>query len=613
MRNRFFRIAAGFFPLLLLLSGIRLLSVFSASAADAQIAGYAEEIVLAQSGGTDVQAWLDGVLTPNAGQSSADFYVMAIAAQGGYDLSGYGAALQAAIPANTSASATSKERMALALLACTQPAPAICTDLLEANAEKLGVMSRVFGLHLCSNGISSKTVTNSTLIASLLSLQCEDGGWSVSGGRGDPDVTAMVMQALAPYRTDAAVQAAVGRGVTFLSEKQLQSGAFQSYGTENAESTAQVWIALSCMGVDALHDARFLKNGNSLLDGLLQFRVSAGAYAHSAGGSANASATMQVYLALTAAQCPHSFYLFHDASPVMTQAVQTTGTSAVQTTAATVSAGASQAVGTQTVSAGQSIPPQTAAADSGVQTSAGTQAYTTAFAAETSLSAETETTAQEMTVTVTETADRTTVQTELLTTAPSAAEQTGSKYPYRIPLTAAAGVLFLGIAAVCIVRGKRSAKTYLTIIAGFGIVTAGIWLIRFETPAQYYQTETRTGGTVTMEIRCDVILGLEGSERFPADGIIMQKTEFSIDEGETALALLYDAVRAYQLQVEVDGVSGDVVETAYVRGIASLYEFDFGDLSGWTYTVNGERPPVGCGAYTLSDGDAVAWIYTVNL
>ena len=75
----------------------------------------------------------------------------------------------------------------------------------------------------------------------------------------------------------------------------------------------------------------------------------------------------------------------------------------------------------------------------------------------------------------------------------------------------------------------------------------------------------------------------------------------------------YDAVKTYGLQIEVDGVSGDVVDNAYVRGIASLYEFDFGDLSGWTYTVNGTRPAVGAGACPLENGDVIVWEYTVNL
>ncbi|MBR6717951.1 MAG: DUF4430 domain-containing protein [Oscillospiraceae bacterium] len=116
-----------------------------------------------------------------------------------------------------------------------------------------------------------------------------------------------------------------------------------------------------------------------------------------------------------------------------------------------------------------------------------------------------------------------------------------------------------------------------------------------------------------MAIRCDVICGLPGSEAYPADGVIMPLTEFSIAPEESALDLLYDAVRTYTLQVEVDGISGETVETAYVRGIASLYEFDFGDLSGWTYTVNGVRPSVGCDACTLHDGDCVVWEYTVDL
>ena len=49
---------------------------------------------------------------------------------------------------------------------------------------------------------------------------------------------------------------------------------------------------------------------------------------------------------------------------------------------------------------------------------------------------------------------------------------------------------------------------------------------------------------------------------------------------------------------------------AYVAGIQYLYEFDFGDLSGWVYHVNGVSPDVGCGAYALADGDRIEWLYT---
>ena len=54
-------------------------------------------------------------------------------------------------------------------------------------------------------------------------------------------------------------------------------------------------------------------------------------------------------------------------------------------------------------------------------------------------------------------------------------------------------------------------------------------------------------------------------------------------------------------------------EMVYISGINYLYEFDFGDLSGWVYHVNGVSPSVGCGEYKLSDGDRIEWLYTCNL
>ena len=43
------------------------------------------------------------------------------------------------------------------------------------------------------------------------------------------------------------------------------------------------------------------------------------------------------------------------------------------------------------------------------------------------------------------------------------------------------------------------------------------------------------------------------------------------------------------------------------------YEYDFGDLSGWVYHVNGISPSRGCGDYVLSDGDRIEWLYTCEL
>jgi len=595
MTNRISKTAAGSLALAFCLSSLRLLFSFSAQAYDDSIPAYAGEIMQTVSGG-DVQAWLDNALPAQVGLSSPDWYTIALAGRGGYDFSAYSAALQSHIELTEIPSGTTRERMALALCACEPAAPAVCGELLDSSAGTLGIMSWIFALHLLNNGVPSAQYTVHGIAEILLEQQAPDGGWSLAGDRGDPDVTAMTVQALAPYRDTEAVGAAIGHALDYLADTQLSSGAYMSFGTENPESAAQVWAALSALGIDALADERFIKDGHTLLDGILQFRIGEGQYAHTLGGDANNMATVQVYLALTAAELQQSggnLYLLHGASPQWDAPAETV-------TEPPAHPATDAAAETHTAAGTSSESTQTRPSDT-------TAVRTTAATSKTDKSAS---------ISTTTTAVLTAAAAEIVhTTAPPADPRSDTeKYPYRIPLTAAAAAIFGVSALIFAVRKNRSAKTYLTLAGGFCIVIALVWCIKIESPDRYYQSEMKTGGgNVTMSIRCDSILGMAGSERFPADGCIMPLTEFSIAEGENALDLLYDAVKAYTLQIEVDGVSGDVVETAYVRGIASLYEFDFGDLSGWTYEVNGERPPVGCGAYTLHDGDRVDWVYTVQL
>ena len=608
MRNNRLRTpAAGCFALILILSSVRLL--LPVRAADT-VSEAAAEILTAQCEGQTLQEWLDGTLTDGAGNGAAEWYVMALRASGKrLDYTDYRRALEQKLDSGSFFSATAKQRCALALIAASDgEIPARCETLLRESLGKQGLMSQVFGLHLINQGVPCET-GSAEVVAELLSAQLADGGWTLSGSFSDPDVTAMTVQALAPYRQQTAVGKAVSRAVERLSEKQLESGGFSSYGNENPESAAQVWIALAALDISPLTDARFVRNGHTLLDAIGQFSRGNGQYAHLLSGPANPAATQQVFLALTAEQCRQAgrYFYLPDGFRAKTESAVTVQTTASHSTAS--SAAQTRTTPQQTAvtgtSAGSTASEQTgatASASADADTETGTDAGETAASV----------TAQTVTEQTAETG-RTHSSAASAQIAPQG-EQTGPRYPYRIPLTAGIGIVFVGFAAFFFFRGNRSAKTYLTLLGICGALTAGVWLIRVESPDSYYQPQARGGGgSVTMEIRCDVILGLDGSERFPADGVILPETVFDIDENENALTLLYDAVRAYSLQIEVDGVSGDVVETAYVRGIASLYEFDFGDLSGWTYLVNGERPSVGCGAFTLHDGDRVVWAYTVSL
>lgn len=143
-------------------------------------------------------------------------------------------------------------------------------------------------------------VTRDGLVAYILAQQLSDGGWALSGTSADPDVTAMALQALAPYRTgDETVNAAVDKGVQLLSDMQLFDGGYSSWGTLNSESCAQVLIALATLGIDPVSDSRFVKNGLTVLDALLAYAVSGG-FRHTVDGEADAIATEQALCALTA-------------------------------------------------------------------------------------------------------------------------------------------------------------------------------------------------------------------------------------------------------------------------------------------------------------------------
>lgn len=144
-------------------------------------------------------------------------------------------------------------------------------------------------------------VTREKLIQVILDAQLNDGGWGLSADKADPDMTAMAIQALAPYcKTNETVKAAVDKALEALSALQCSDGGFDSWGTVNSESCAQVIVALTALGIDPTADSRFVKNGHTVLDALAGFYVTGGGFRHTAGGERNDMATEQGYYALAA-------------------------------------------------------------------------------------------------------------------------------------------------------------------------------------------------------------------------------------------------------------------------------------------------------------------------
>lgn len=135
------------------------------------------------------------------------------------------------------------------------------------------------------------------ILDKIVSSQNTDGGFSLSKGESDIDITAMALQAIAPYYNDFSrddVRKSVDKAVEYLSGKQDSSGTFGS-----AEADSQVVIALCSLGIDPEADSRFVKNAD-LLTALLSYQNSDGGFSHEKGGDSDELATGQALCALAA-------------------------------------------------------------------------------------------------------------------------------------------------------------------------------------------------------------------------------------------------------------------------------------------------------------------------
>ncbi len=152
------------------------------------------------------------------------------------------------------------------------------------------------------NAGAATQATRQMYVERILECQLEDGGWSLQGSGGaDPDLTGMALQALAKYRAQPAVERAVERALTCLSALQQQDGGYSSWGSANSESCAQVLVALCELGI-SLEDARFVKDGHTVLSALLTYYRPGSGFLHTAeGGGSSLMATEQGLYALAAA------------------------------------------------------------------------------------------------------------------------------------------------------------------------------------------------------------------------------------------------------------------------------------------------------------------------
>ena len=529
--------AAGFFP---------------AVAYGCEAKQYSEGIIeynLQKTSADSVQEWIDRELTRDAGEGS-EWYIIALSNHGNYDFSAYNIALNNYLSENEVGSASSRLKYALTYIAINDKTNPYIDKVLNNSIGNQGIMSLVFGLHLLNNGYICDYYTVNELIDELISLQLSDGGWSITGEHGDVDVTAMTVQALAVHcNRNPAVKATVDAALDFLSARQLENGGYSAYGVENPESAAQVIIALSSLGIDVCADDRFIKNGNTVFDGISSFLLTDGSFCHKEGGLSEATSTVQVLCASVSYENMKNgklpFYIFHqdkNISKETTTNAITTDTTLIQIT----------------------LPESTSTI-------------------ETSILVENSP----------ETINTTLLESDTTKTNTSEADKGKTDSIHFIIISVCVVSTFI---CALIFAAKKYKLIVPLIIATVSIIALFIGISGND--------KTDTIGEVTISINCAVIKN-EYKDYIPENGVILEETEMEIEYGDTVYDVLAEVCKKNNILFSSN--------MGYIEGINNIYEMDFGKSSGWIYFVNGESPSVGCGNYKLSDGDKILWCYTRDL
>ncbi|MFA6827328.1 MAG: prenyltransferase/squalene oxidase repeat-containing protein [Bacilli bacterium] len=165
--------------------------------------------------------------------------------------------------------------------------------------EKQGINSYVFAL-IALDSFGFKEIDNNdyhsrkSLIENIISFELDGGGFAYSKTEADIDMTALVIQALSEYYNslyvynvynriqektiETNVKDVIDRALVIISTSQKNDGDFESYEISNVESTAQVLISLTSLGIDIDNDSRFIKNNNTVYDGIIKYQNSDGTF-----------------------------------------------------------------------------------------------------------------------------------------------------------------------------------------------------------------------------------------------------------------------------------------------------------------------------------------------
>lgn len=181
-------------------------------------------------------------------------------------------------------------------------------------------------------------------------------------------------------------------------------------------------------------------------------------------------------------------------------------------------------------------------------------------------------------------------------------------------ISAAFGLAAVFCAVLFIIKRKKALAVTAAVLA---VLSGCVWLLDIKTPEEYYSQSMTGSMRAVVSADCLTVLDnmasidpvVNPADVIPEDGIVIEKCEVMLPEGASAFDALTAAAREQRVRVDYVGSGWGT----YVRGIGYIYEFGFGELSGWMYRVNGEFPDVSASDFTLKEGDIVEFVYTCDL
>ncbi len=607
-----------------------------------------EALALLRLAGTDITNiykttgdYLAGLTAPTVGTTNGEWRVIGLARAGRNVADSYYDAVVEYVKSNIdensrlhAVKSTDNSRLIVALTAIGKDVTDVGGyDLLSGLDDmtyigKQGINGTIWALIAFDSHdyeIPAGDVIREKLVQAIADAQLT-GGWALSGTVGDPDMTAMALQALAPYyKSNADVKTAVDKALTWLSGIQNKDGTFSGSEGTTSESLAQVITGLTALGIHPETDSRFVKNGVSAVDALSQFYVDGGGFKHGMTGSRNMMATEQAYYALV------SYYrLLQGKTSLYNMSDVTIQTAAKDQEAAAAVEALIDAIGTVTTESGDAID-------------SARKAYDALTAAQKELVENYET--------------LTNAETKYAEIVKTAEDEVAAK-AVADKIDAIGTVTLDSESKIVDARKAYDALTDVqkVLVSNYDKLTAAEQKLaerKDEAAANRVEVQIDAIGTVTLDSENKIKAAraaydalTEVQKKLVENYKTLLDAESKLKELQSTASVTFTLLGCYKHGTDtVHTLSGgnlstwiskktykvapgdtvkDVLEMAlkeagmscknptgnYVESINGIGEFTNGGNSGWMYTLNGTHPSLGVAEQTVKDGDVIVFHYS---